>query len=191
MAFRLPLAQHGLVGCPTLAQWAVSLGFQARTEASGIKDFQTVRQEKTLALAYALQTCAERSGMLTRVLCDSAGELQRCMAPVMSLSGDEIVEASLLGPNVMNTEPLLLQRRKLPSWVRNLSHQRPPRPHLSQNAWRSLNPQNPQSRLMLSLQSPPSKLMLLVLPFSILCTPILPRGKDTLERDWNQLKPYR
>ena len=32
------------------------------------------------------------------VLCDVACDLQRCMAPLMCLEGDEIVEASLLGP---------------------------------------------------------------------------------------------
>ena len=54
--------------------------FLLHTEASKLRDFQTVRQEKTLALAWVLQCCAERSGALTRVLCDMAWELQKCMA---------------------------------------------------------------------------------------------------------------
>ena len=36
--------------------------------------------------------------MPTRVLYDSVSELQRCMAPLMCLSGDEIVEGSLFEP---------------------------------------------------------------------------------------------
>ena len=36
--------------------------------------------------------------MPPRVLCDAAQDLQRCMALLMWLDRDEIVEASLLGP---------------------------------------------------------------------------------------------
>ena len=72
--------------------------FLPHTNASDTRDFQMVRQAKTLALAWALQCCAERLGALTRVLCDMVRELQRCMAPLMSLSMDDIVEASLLEP---------------------------------------------------------------------------------------------
>ena len=65
------------------------------TIASSPKDFQVVRQEKTLALAQALQACAKGSGAQTGVLCNSAWELQKCVAPLMTLSRDNIVEASL------------------------------------------------------------------------------------------------
>ena len=51
-----------------------------------------------MALAQALQACAMESEFSTGVLCDSAWELQRCMAPLLALSSDEIVEASLLWP---------------------------------------------------------------------------------------------
>ena len=51
-----------------------------------------------MALARVLQACAEESGFLTGVLCDAVWELQRCMAPLLALNGDEIVEASLLSP---------------------------------------------------------------------------------------------
>ena len=57
-----------------------------------------MRQEKTLALVQALQSCAERSGELTGVLCNMGWELQKCMAPLMSLNGDDIEEASFLEP---------------------------------------------------------------------------------------------
>ena len=56
------------------------------------------RQQETLALASVLQCCAEQSGMPPGVLCNAALDLQRCMVPLMHLEGDEIVEASLLGP---------------------------------------------------------------------------------------------
>ena len=41
------------------------------------------------------------------VLCDAAQDLERCMVPMMCLDGDEIVEASLLGPadGVPKTSP--------------------------------------------------------------------------------------
>ena len=187
--FRLPNAQHKAWGWWNAPPWLSGLcpwDFMPHTEASSTKDFQTMRQEKTLALACALQACTERSGMSTRVLCNSARELQRCMAPLMHLSGDKIVEASLWGPQVMNMEPSLLQRRKLPSWVRNPSHQRSPRPHPSQNAQRSLNPQSPQSRLTLSPQGPPSKLMLLV---PLLLHPLHPQPSH--HPSWKARKPWR
>ena len=99
--FRLPLAQQDGSGWWDAPPWLSGLcpwDFMDHTKASGAKDFQTMRQEKTLALAHALQTCAERSGTLTGVLCSSVKELQRCIASLMCLSGDEIVEASLLDP---------------------------------------------------------------------------------------------
>ena len=61
-------------------------------------DFWIMRQQKTMALTRALQACTEESGFPTGVLCDVAWELQQCMAPLVVLNGDEIVEASLLRP---------------------------------------------------------------------------------------------
>ena len=55
-----------------------------------------MRQEKTLALACVPQACAERSGVATGVLCNVAHELQKCMAPLINLTVDDIVEVSLL-----------------------------------------------------------------------------------------------
>ena len=51
-----------------------------------------------LALAQALQACNEASGAKRGILCKAARELQQCMAPLMTLNGDNIVEASLLRP---------------------------------------------------------------------------------------------
>ena len=51
-----------------------------------------------MALAWELQACAKESGFPTGVLCKSVWELQKCMAPLLSLSSDEIVEDSLLRP---------------------------------------------------------------------------------------------
>ena len=59
-------------------------------------EFQVMRQGKTLAMAWALQTWAEASGNKTGILCEAARELQQCMAPLMTLNGDNIVEASLV-----------------------------------------------------------------------------------------------
>ena len=68
------------------------------TYGPGTKNFQTERWEKTLTLACALQACTKRLWALTGVLCNCVRELQRCMVPLMYLSGNEIVEASLLEP---------------------------------------------------------------------------------------------
>ena len=57
-----------------------------------------MRQQKTLTLTRALQASIEESGFPTGVLSDAAWELQWCMAPLLFLNGDEIVEASLLRP---------------------------------------------------------------------------------------------
>ena len=136
-------------------------------DASSTKDFQTVRQEKTLALAQVLQACTERSGAPTGVLCDSVTELQRCIAPLMCLNGDEIVEASLLEPAgkevgmapTSEEEAILLGKEpKLPEAPEATSFQ---------NTWRSVNP---QSRLTLLLP------LLLHLPCPHLAV-ILPRRK--------------
>ena len=80
---------------------------------------------------------------------------QRCMVPLDMPQWRWNSRGLIFGSHkCRNMEPLLLQRRKLPSSVRNLSHHRPPRPHPSQNTQRSLNPQSPQSRLMLSPWNP-------------------------------------
>ena len=85
-------------------------------DASRMRNFWTIRQEKSLALTRILQCTAERSWALTQVLCDAAQELQKCMAPLMCLYGDEIVEASSWSQQVTNLGPPPPWRRKLPSW---------------------------------------------------------------------------
>ena len=72
------------------------IGFLTHTDVSSPRDFWAVRQEKTLALAWVLQVCAKESEFPTGVLCESGQELQKCMAPLMALSSDEIVETFLL-----------------------------------------------------------------------------------------------
>ena len=66
------------------------------TDASSLQDFHAKGEEKTLALAWALQASVEELGFPTGILHDSARELQKCMAPLMTLSSDDIVETSLL-----------------------------------------------------------------------------------------------
>ena len=100
VAFWLPTAQEEASG------WWEALcslhglchrDFLPHVNFTGTRDFWVNRQE-TLALAKALQHCAERLGMPPKVLCDVAQDLQRCMAPLICLEGDEIVQALLLGP---------------------------------------------------------------------------------------------
>ena len=99
--FRLPLTQQE-ASCwwdsPTSFSRLCTHDLLPHTAASRMRDFQTMRQEKTLALAWALQCCAERSGAPTRVLCNVAWELQKCMVPLMSLNGDDVVKAMFLQP---------------------------------------------------------------------------------------------
>ena len=78
-------AQYSLCG---LCHW----DFLPCIDFPDTRDFQVTRQEETLALAQALQHCAERSGTPHTVLCNAAWDLQKCMAPLMCLEGDEIVE---------------------------------------------------------------------------------------------------
>ena len=51
-----------------------------------------------MALARVLQAHAEESWFPTGVLCGAVWKLQWCMAPLLVLNSDEIVEASLLQP---------------------------------------------------------------------------------------------
>ena len=95
-----------------------------------------VRQEKTLDLAWVLQACLKRSGVPTGILCDSAQELQKCMAPLMTVSWDDITEASLMKPTKEEHGAFPTTRGgSCPALARNPSHQRSPRPHPSQNTW--------------------------------------------------------
>ena len=92
------------------------------TGASGPKDFQVMRQEKTLALAWALQACAKELGAPVGILFDAVHELQRCMAPLMTLRGDDIVETFLMKPTEEEQGPPPPQRRRPSSWVRESNH---------------------------------------------------------------------
>ena len=82
-----------------------------------------MRQEKMLALVWALQVSTEASGAKTGVLCEAARELQQCMASLMTLNRDDIVEA-FLRPAGEEPEPSPLQKRGPPSWTKKMSHQK-------------------------------------------------------------------
>ena len=100
-AFRLPAAQQEASGWWDAPSWLSRLypkDFLPITNASSPKDFWVMRQEKTLALAQALQACTKGSRAPTGVLCGCVWELQKCMTPLMTLSGDDIMVASLLKP---------------------------------------------------------------------------------------------
>ena len=154
-AFRLSLSQQEALGWWDAPPWLHGLcphDFLPHIDASGTRDFQTVRQEKTLALAHVLRACTERSGALTGFLSDAAWELQKCMAPLIHLNGDDIVEASLLETTGEECEMSPMLDVEATLLGKNMSHQRPQRLlHPSQIIQRSLGLQNPLSRLMLLL----------------------------------------
>ena len=122
-AFRLPLVQHEASGW-----WDASStlkGFCPEDfllPASDTWNFLIIQQEKTLALARVLHACAEASGAKPGVMCRDVRELQQCMAPLITINGDDVMEASLLR---QNQDPHLLQRRRLPSWAREMGSQEP------------------------------------------------------------------
>ena len=81
--FRLPAIQEAS-GWWDVLPWLCRLfpqDFMPITDTSSPKDFWIVMQEKALALAQRLQTCAKESGAQTGILCDAAHDLQRCMTP--------------------------------------------------------------------------------------------------------------
>ena len=99
-AFWLPLAQWEASGgwdSPPGFCRLCHIQFLTHTNVSGPRDFLAMRQEKTLALAWALQACTGKRGFHTGVLCKSLWELQKHILP-MALSSDKIVKASLLRP---------------------------------------------------------------------------------------------
>ena len=135
--FRLPLAQ-----CKALEWWGAPptfsglhpMDFLSPTDASNLRYFCAMRKENTLALAQALQACANELGVPAGILCELAWELQGCMAPLMTLSGDNFVESSLLKSmgDKHGTPPHW--RKKLLLYVRKLNcpqFQVPPRNLLS------------------------------------------------------------
>ena len=66
-AFRMPAAKQEALGSWDTPPWLSAL----HTDVSGPKDFQAVRQEKTLALAWAWQACAKGLGIPSGILCNS------------------------------------------------------------------------------------------------------------------------
>ena len=59
-------------------------------------NFRMMREQRTLALAWALQAHIKESSCPTGVHCEGARELQQCMALLLALNGDVMVEVSLL-----------------------------------------------------------------------------------------------
>ena len=104
-------------GCPTCLHRLCPQDFLL--SASEPQNFQVIRLEKTLALAMELQACAEASGAMTGILCRAIRELQRCMAPFMILSEDDVMKASLL----RNWDPPPLQKRRPSSTVKEMGSQ--------------------------------------------------------------------
>ena len=59
-------------------------------------NFRIMREQRTLALARALQTYSEESSCPTGVLGEAVRELKQYMTPLLALNGNEIGEASFL-----------------------------------------------------------------------------------------------
>ena len=98
VVFWLPWAQQEAAGWWTSPLAIPELHLQDYMPSPTSSNFQIMRQQKTMALAKLLQACTKESGFPTGVLCDVMWELQWCMAPLLVLKSDEIVEASLLRP---------------------------------------------------------------------------------------------
>ena len=100
-SFQLPIAQEEESGwwkAPCSLPGLCLQDFLPCNDSPSTRDFWEKRKEETLGLAWALQHCAGGWGHLPRVLCDAAWNIQRCIASLMDLEADEIVEMSLLGP---------------------------------------------------------------------------------------------
>ena len=69
------------------------------------RDIQETQKVRALALAKALQSCSEQSGVPPGMLCDVAQDIQRCMAHLMPLKKGDILEGLLL--TVMDDEPTM------------------------------------------------------------------------------------
>ena len=88
VGFWLPLVQQGAAGWWAPLPTIPMLQLRDIIPSTTSSDFQVMRQQRTMVLAQVLQTCANESGFPPGVLCDSAQELQKCMAPLLALSGD-------------------------------------------------------------------------------------------------------
>ena len=98
-AFRLPLSQQEAPGwwdSPPAIHGLCPQDFCP--PSSDPQNFWAIFQENTLALARVLQVCTDASGAKPGVLCRAVRELQQYMALLMTINGDNVMEASLLGP---------------------------------------------------------------------------------------------
>ena len=115
-AFRLPLSQHEALGW-----WDAPPGFSGHhpTDFTGPycclwpKGFVGHEAGEDPGPSLGTASPWQRVWVPTGVLCESAQELQKCMTPLMTLSGDNIVEVSLLKPMGDDHRTPPHQRRKL------------------------------------------------------------------------------
>ena len=87
------------------------------------QNFWVIRKEKTLALARVLQTCAEASAAKTGILYTAVRELQQCMSLLMTLNGDDVMEASLLRPVEEELRPFPTPKEEPASWAKEMDSQ--------------------------------------------------------------------
>ena len=97
-AFWLPLAQNKTVGWWGPPPAIPGLQFDQYMPSPASSKFRVMREQRTLALERVLHANTEESGCPMGVLCKVVRELQMCMAHLLALNGDEIVEASFLQP---------------------------------------------------------------------------------------------
>ena len=67
-------------------------------DLKGLNDILEIRKKKTLALAKALQGCCEQSGRPYSMMHRAARDLQWCMADLMQLGEEDVLEKTLLEP---------------------------------------------------------------------------------------------
>ena len=104
-----------VVGCPTQIQWAPPWGSLIPCWYLQLKGFPCHEGEEDPSLGLCAAGLCQELVVPAGILCELARELQRCIAPLMTLSGDDIMEASLLKPMAddQGTPPILEEEAAL------------------------------------------------------------------------------
>ena len=99
VGFRLSAVQDAKVGwwnaspcLSSLQQWQ----FLPKTKFQGTSNIKEVRREETVALAKALQCCTQRSRAPPGITCCTVRHLQGCLAPLLQLHDEDILEDCFL-----------------------------------------------------------------------------------------------
>ena len=87
-----------MVGSPTQNSWAVSSGLPTLSWFPWHIGFPGYQTGGNLGTGLSSAMLGREVGDASQSSCNAAWDLQRCMAPLMHLEGDEIMETSLLRP---------------------------------------------------------------------------------------------